>query len=130
MKIIFVGIHNKPDMKALDSRTKSGKIVDRIISELAGHECSKANLYNIDRLPNATEKYLLKTEFMSEYLMNFQSGTDEALYILLGNMVHREFPKHYSKIIKLAHPASSCYVGMKDQEYINRSILKIKNILK
>jgi hypothetical protein len=39
MRIIFVGLHNKEHMKPLDSKTKSGKLIDRIIKRLPiGHE--------------------------------------------------------------------------------------------
>lgn len=40
-RIIFVGIHNKPGMEPLDSRTKSGKIIDEVIAGLEGRECVK-----------------------------------------------------------------------------------------
>jgi hypothetical protein len=47
-RIIFVGIHNKPGMKPLDSRTKSGKIIDEVIRGLEGRECVKTNLFDCD----------------------------------------------------------------------------------
>jgi hypothetical protein len=45
MRVIFVGMHNKPGMEPLDSRTKSGKLIDRIINELP-IDCIKTNLYD------------------------------------------------------------------------------------
>lgn len=50
-KVFFVGIHNKPGMGPLDSRTKSGKVIDKMISNLPDFECVKTNFYDSTELP-------------------------------------------------------------------------------
>lgn len=47
--IYFVGIHNKPGMAALDSRTYTGKIIDMIIAEVG--EGVKTNFADLDYPP-------------------------------------------------------------------------------
>lgn len=125
MKIIFVGIHNKPGKSPLCSSTRSGKVVDKIIAELQGLNCIKANLFDIDQIPKQEEKAKLKMDFLN----NFTAGEDD-IFALLGAMVHDEFPFVYQKSVKLAHPASTLYSGKKDSEYIKLAVEKIKSKLK
>jgi hypothetical protein len=47
--IYFVGIHNKPGMTALDSRTYTGKIIDMIIAKVG--KGVKTNLADTDSMP-------------------------------------------------------------------------------
>lgn len=57
MNIFFVGIHNKPGKAALDSSTKTGRIIDIIITQVQALHTRdkltfhKTNLYNLDYLP-------------------------------------------------------------------------------
>jgi hypothetical protein len=59
VRIIFVGVHNKPFKKPLDSRTSSGKRIDKIISHLPNLECEKMNLFNLPSLGYEVHRALL-----------------------------------------------------------------------
>ena len=64
MKIIFVGIHNKKGFEPLDSRTKTGNIIDRIIERCdKGFEFEKTNLFDRDEMPKGIEASLLIHQF-------------------------------------------------------------------
>jgi len=118
-RVIFVGLHNKPGMKPLDSKTKSGKLIDRIIEKCRRHGMNvlKTNLFDIDRLP-------LKEEIQS---LSFDWIERTELYkgdiiVLLGAMTHEHFPKlpMDKTPIKVAHPASKrSHVEM--DEYVEKT---------
>jgi len=119
-RIIFVGLHNKPHMSPLDSHTKTGKLIDRIINELPNNiEILKTNLFDVDYMPDAFESNELATEW---YLTHFPN--EEDVIILLGAMVHNKFKKCYGEIIKVAHPASKrSHIQM--DEYVSTTAGKI-----
>lgn len=49
MKIIFVGINNKPNKEPLCRSTKSGKLIYRIVAQLPNNsEFLRTNLYDVD----------------------------------------------------------------------------------
>jgi hypothetical protein len=125
MKVFFVGIHNKEDLMPLDILSKSGKIIHAIEKEL-GINAVKTNLYDIDRMPNATEA---EREPIAWWYRNDVEAGD--IVVLLGRMVHDDF--HYAPgpiYIKLAHPASSLFRGGGSQnEYIKKAVGKIKEKL-
>lgn len=85
MKIVFVGIHNKPGMEPLDSATKSGKIIDIITSCFRGVDFEKRNLFPVDYLP--------KGEAAEEMVDQFPIEPD-ARYILLGTIVNNALGTH------------------------------------
>ena len=51
MKIIFVGIHNKPGKIPLCSSTPTGKIIKQITEKIKTKKIVKTNLYDVDYLP-------------------------------------------------------------------------------
>ncbi len=122
MRVIFVGLHNKPNMKPLDSKTKSGKLVDRIIEPLRhrGIRVLKTNLYNTDTLPMDSQKDKLRFDWI-ERVELFKDD----IIILMGAMVHNDFPKiPMITTIKIAHPASKrSHVDM--NEYVELTVRKI-----
>jgi hypothetical protein len=65
MKVIFVGVHNKPHLKPLDSSTRSGKTIDGIIEQLPGIKCVKTNLFDVDYMPPVDEAIKLRDEFFN-----------------------------------------------------------------
>ena len=78
--IYFVGVHYKKGYTALDSRTISGKIIDRIIEGVGKDRCEKMNLYPTEYLPSV--------DFQKEYIQKFINSIDNnSLYILLGKEV-------------------------------------------
>ncbi len=102
-RIIFVGLHHKPGMKPLDSQTKSGKMIDRIMEQLpSGVKVKKSNLFDLYRLPENEEK----GELVKFWLEDIKPGKDDVV-VLLGAMVHDNCPQiRVKSLIKIAHPAS------------------------
>ena len=121
MRIIFVGIYNKPNLQPLCSSTKTGKLVKRIINELPkGIEIKKTNLFDIDYLPEPAKRFELSNEW---YYANLP--TDEDIIILLGALTHKEFRHNVNNIIKVAHPASKrSHEAM--NKYVENTVIKIK----
>lgn len=104
MRVIFVGMHNKPGMKPLDSKTKSGILIDKVAERCRreGMEVLKTNLFNIDRYPKKEEIRSLSFDWIERVELR---QTD--IIVLLGGCVHRNFPNTLTvKPIKIAHPAS------------------------
>lgn len=122
-RVIFVGLHNKPGMKPLDSKTKSGKLIDRVIEKCRHHGMNilKTNLYDVDYLPEGKEKGSLVFDWV-ERVELFQGD----IVVLLGAMVHYDFPMlSLEKLIKVAHPASKrSHVDM--NEYVEKTFDLIK----
>lgn len=103
-RVIFVGLHNKPGMKPLDSRTKSGKLIDRVIEKCRhlGMNILKTNLYDVDKMPGMDEMDNLQFDWV-ERVELFKDD----VVVLLGAKVHDNFPDLPLLIpIKVAHPAS------------------------
>jgi hypothetical protein len=117
MKILFVGIHNKPNTKPLDSSTKSGKLIDKIIVSLPQHTCIKTNLFDLNEIPKE-----IKTH--QELWINTHNPTNNDIIILLGNNVHKFFPQTQSKTIKIKHP-SAIWSKQSQENYISETIKKI-----
>lgn len=101
--IYFVGMHNKPGMQPLDSRTKTGKLIDKIIYVLQENKCVKTNLYNTDYRPNIIQKF----DLAMDWHHRIKPSPDDII-VLLGTEVHEHYVKtlEHRKIIKIPHPAS------------------------
>ena len=85
MKIIFVGMHNKPGVMPLCTSTKSGKLIRKIYNELPKEiGILKTNLYNIDYYPIQLEKYNLALDWHHRINLEFDD-----IIILLGAEVHK-----------------------------------------
>jgi hypothetical protein len=120
-RIIFVGVHNKPRMEPLDSRTKSGKIIDDVIAGLPGRECVKTNLFNLDRLPHRKADY---PAYATVWRAKIRP-CDYDVVVPLGQIVQDHFPSKRidgALVIKAEHPASR---RIKKDEYIKDLIDKI-----
>jgi hypothetical protein len=122
MKIYFVGIHNKPGMKPLDSKTESGKIIDQIISQLPECECIKTNLCNSYYYPVSRDEILKHGRW---WKAKYQPSDDDII-VTLGRWVGDNFTKHFTHptVIKLTHPASSIYRSQPN--YVSDAVEKIK----
>lgn len=115
-KVFFVGMHNKPGMLPLDSKTKSGKLIDAIISQLQYH-CVKTNLCEIEYFPKEKKEIFAgNLEWNEKY-----QPTDESIIVLLGSWVHRNFILTNAKIIKLPHPASFM-VNVDKDAYLKKAV--------
>ena len=124
MKIIFVGIHNKPGLNPLCSTTKSGKLINRVIRELPKGvkiESKKTNLFDVDQMPEPHEMHALTDDW---YWKNTPGNDD--IIVLLGALVHEQFRFKDLKIVKLPHP-SSIWSFPRQDEYVDSAILKIKS---
>ena len=124
-RIIFVGLHNKPEMKPLDILTKSGKLINRIIKELPqGYEIIKSNLFNVDYFPIKEDLHQLAMEWYWTHL-----PVDTDIVVLLGATVHNNCPHQGANFLKVAHPASKrSHADMDD--YVMRVSFLIKNAIK
>jgi len=123
MKLFFVGIHDKEDLKPLDIISKSGKIISKVEKQL-GVKGIRTNMADMDRMPVGNE---IDEEAVKWWYRNEVEVGD--IVVLLGKFVHDNF--HYApgpRYIKLPHPASSLFHGTKTQEaYVNKAVEKIKN---
>lgn len=119
MKVYFVGIHNKPGLKPLDSKSMTGKVIDQIIAELP-FDCIKTNLCEDDYLP--TDKAEIMADSMIWYNKYLPKETD--IIVLLGRWVQENFLYSASKMIHLTHPAG-IYGTRNKKEYIEKAINKI-----
>jgi hypothetical protein len=101
MRIFFVGMHNKPGMKPLDSKTQSGKRIDKVIAGLA-IECFKTNLCECEQEPPPDQMEGWGKLWHQKY-----NTYDEDIIVLLGEWVQKAFPKLTgAKIIHFNHPAA------------------------
>lgn len=114
MKVFFVGVHNKPGMDPLDSRTFTGKVVDEIC-RTAEIEAVKTNLCGTDTLPDHDGIRECACYWQWAYE---PSGGD--VCVLLGKTVAKYF-LNYSGVtlIKVAHPGSLRY-GKDKGQYIQQ----------
>ena len=120
----FVGMHNKPGMKPLDSKTMSGKLIDAIIFRLP-FTCIKTNLCEVDYMPTDKEE-IWEHNLAWDEKYNPVTGS---IIILLGDWVNKNFMlKDCQKIIKLAHPAS-CYGRVNKEKYVLNAISKINQMI-
>lgn len=119
MKIYFVGIHNKNGRTALDSRTRTGKVIDEISKHLPLFETVKTNLCAIETFPDNKD-----ISIHNDLWYNNHNPTKDDLIVLLGAWVKDNFEKRDFRVLKLNHPAGEFRRGKTD-EYIKKSVIKI-----
>lgn len=110
MKILFVGLSNKPNTKPFDSSTNSGKVVDKITSKL-DHQIYKCNLVNFAPIDdNGKLRYPTKNE-IADSMDEFVKHTDQIepdLIIAFGKIVSRNLSKienFKNRTIHALHPS-------------------------
>lgn len=120
MKVVFVGMHNKPGMLPLDSKTRSGKLIDRIIEGIQTDalQCVKTNLYDSLTWPQKFEE-----SDLIEWVYRNEVGLVRDIIVTLGDSVHQRFKKLIT--IKLGHP-SAIWSNEKKDEYVAKAIEKIQ----
>jgi hypothetical protein len=116
MKVIFVGMHNKPGMQPLDSRTMSGKIIDALIEKL-NTECVKTNLCDVEYMP---KDFLEINNHGIAWHERVKPELNDVV-VLLGNWVHKNFWHDNLNTVKLKHPAS-CMGRVNKEEYVKNAI--------
>ncbi len=121
MRVIFVGVHNKPGLVPLCNSTKSGRLIDRVALEI-GCRWIKTNLYDVDYLPLI---YADKVELARDWQYKTNLATGD-IVVLLGKEVHENFINSSGvAILKFAHPASKwSHVAM--DEYVNEMVNAIR----
>lgn len=122
MKIFFVGIHAKPKMQPLDSRTKSGKVIDKIIEAFPANECIKTNLCNIENMPEWAD-----IPNHNAHWHSVNKPTKQDIVVLLGAFTQSNFERRGLNTINLPHPASVFYSGKNNNDYVERAISKISD---
>lgn len=118
--VLFVGMHNKPGMKPLDSKTMSGKMIDAVIKELP-FKCTKTNLCEVEYLP---KDWLEINQHGIDWGEKYKPKEND-IVVLLGKWVHDNFFCNNCKIVKLPHPAS-CMGNVNKENYVKNAIAKIK----
>lgn len=122
-KVIFVGIHNKPGMEPLDSRTKTGMVIDMVIEKLPNSfECVKTNLFYTEYYPKADERERRVGEWRMRLNLSLYG---DCLVVLLGKRVQKDFTFKLNTIA-VDHPAF--LNGTRLNNYINALVKTIKNI--
>lgn len=130
MRIIFVGMHHKEDKLPLCSTTKSGKMIDKIISQLSipsNATVLKTNLCYTNYFPDDRQIIVSKQLWLDVYLPE-----EVDILVLLGGFVHKNFPiKNVSaRIVKIAHPSSTNYRNNNQkEEYISKAVKAIQSFL-
>lgn len=103
-------------MAPLDSMTKSGKLIDRIIKEIPkGVEVVKTNLFDVDHIPVDTTN---DAAFKWAERVRYESGD---IVITLGEMTHGYFRKTPIKFIPIGHP-SSVWSNKDKETYVKRAL--------
>ena len=121
MRIIFVGMYNKPGKMPLCGSTKTGKLLKRITDKLPWDVgIMKTNLYDVEYYPSSSGE---KRAFALEWHERINPLKNDII-ILLGAEVHRNFVNRENIIIKLAHPSS-----MWSYEDMNEYIAKAINLI-
>lgn len=127
MKIFFVGMHNKPGKTALDPTTRTGKIINFIISEsgFPPEYFRKTNLCNCESMPPVIDMPF----HMKTFLERTHPSTGD-VFILLGNWVQTYFRAPIgTTVIRVAHPSS--FIGRHHRDlYITDVLAKLWHITK
>lgn len=119
-RVIFVGVHNKPGMRPLDSRTRTGKVIDRIVKELPNEfECLRTNLFDQDHWPLDPDQW--------QAIAHWKERVDPRpsdIIVTLGEFVNEIFRKTRTPSIRVGHPAS-LWSKEKKEDYITKLYVMI-----
>lgn len=132
MKIVFVGVHYKPGFDALDSRTKSGKMIDRVIAGLQTEvglfeaQFIKSNLFDLEYFPR-NQTVELNTQWVEHWKLRVNYSPQD-IVITLGQTVNEIFRKARVKSVKIGHP-SAVWSHLKQEEYIINACIKVSEVL-
>ncbi len=121
-RVIFVGVHNKEGMTCLDSKSKSGSLIDKIIVQLKEFECVKTNIYDYYSLPINIDYEFEVTKWNNRIKYDPQND----IIVGLGGLVRVALSRGgITNFIKIKHPASIWSKHSKSQ-YIDDTIHLIK----
>lgn len=121
MKIVFVGLHNKPGFPPLCSTTKTGQVVDLIIGHFNNVEFEKKNIFPVEYLPHSEEREQLIDKFEVE---------DDAYYIALGKISTDAIERMNVEFYAAYHPGYILRGGLQRKEnYIKAVVMRIESVL-
>lgn len=118
-KIVFVGICNKEGYMPLDSRSRSGAVIERVIKGIS-IPCEKTNLFHGYFVP--------QVDFRKAAIKRFKIE-ENAFYIGLGKIVEESL-QHIgpNKFKAFRHPGWVLRNGMVEP-YVKHMIVEINGIL-
>ena len=121
MKVIFVGIHDKPGNELSYVSHRCRKLIDRIIDQLK-FSCVKTNLYDCVGMP----KGKLHKLYLAKKWHSVVDVNPVDVVVLLGKEVQEWFHKSdYFETINVAHPAS--VMGkVAEAKYVEHVVEQIK----
>ena len=130
-RCIFVGIHNKPGKTPLDSSTRSGKVIDAIISGLTEFDCLKTNLHNLEYLPEDSKVHWDDTFTEWRKRAGLKPGQvvgRDVVVVCLGSYTQQMFRRTVGmrNILKIGHPAVPRSTESMNK-YITTAIAKINH---
>lgn len=129
-RVVFVGIHNKPGKRPLDSSTRSGKVIDDIIRNLPEFDCIKTNLHDLEFMPMDDQVHWPDTFTAWRKRAGIKPGDvigRDVIVVLLGGYVHQMFRRMpgYLNTLKIGHPSPTFRSKEKGLLYIGQAIAKI-----
>lgn len=124
MRIVFVGMHNKRGFKALDPKTVSGKMIEKIMDALPGHEFMKTNLFNSYHWPE-----VINPPYVIEFWCQRNQIKPYDLVVSLGTSVNEVFRRAKFPTVKLGHPSRMWLNADQKATYLPRAVEKIKEAM-
>lgn len=127
--IIFIGIQDKEGLMPLDSLSRTGRIIDKIINELRNYKCHKTNLFEAGFLPD--KKY--HTQYIYRYYFENQAVLNtKPIIICLGELVYNallgcSYTEEAQDFIKIKHPS---FIMRKGTGAINEYIKSVVDTIK
>ncbi len=123
MRIIFVGIHNKPGLSPLDPSTKTGKVITRIIDLLPSNiEKLRTNLFDSDSIPKQNTGFEVG-KWVAQHWPNHDD-----IILVLGNEAWKYFPVCKGRVFKVKHPGR-IMGGVATDDYVQETATLILNHL-
>lgn len=131
-RVIFVGVHNKPGMTPLDSKSRSGKLIDRIIRRMEMFEphidysvtCVKTNLFDLEYMPTEFDRVEVLNQWSKRAKCSV--GVRGDIIVSLGACVNEVF--RGLSHVHLGHP-SGVWSREKKTQYVRRALKKIRAAL-
>lgn len=122
IRVIFVGVHYKPGMAALDSRTRTGMVIDRIIAKIKSSEPDtvivKSNLYDLTEFPKERTKDT-DIEWVNHWKLRVNYTPDDII-VTLGTTTNDVFRWAKVPSIKVGHPGGLWSTESK-RNYVKRT---------
>ncbi len=124
MKVIFVGVHNKPNTNPLCIFTKTGKLLQKVIDKCPKIEFVKSNLFDIDHFPTPDDDMgMLARDWWWRISLE-----PSDIIILLGAMTQKYFQRRKGwKTLRFGHPAS-VWSKEKQVDYVNKMVNEIETL--